>query len=29
MSFFDPAADPPAALQPGDMIRFRVEEVLR
>ncbi|MDN8613540.1 5-oxoprolinase subunit PxpB [Variovorax ginsengisoli] len=29
MSFFDPAAEPPAALQPGDMIRFRVEAVLR
>jgi len=29
MSFFDPAQDPPALLQPGDMIRFRVERVVR
>jgi len=29
MSFFDPAQDPPAALQPGDMIRFRVEGIVR
>ena len=29
MSFFDPTQDPPAALQPGDMIRFRVEGILR
>ena len=29
MSFFDPAQDPPAALQPGDMIRFRVEGIIR
>ena len=29
MSFFDPAQDPPARLQPGDMIRFRVQGVIR
>jgi 5-oxoprolinase (ATP-hydrolysing) subunit B len=29
MRFFDPAQDPPAALQPGDSIRFRVEKVIR
>jgi 5-oxoprolinase (ATP-hydrolysing) subunit B len=29
MCFFDPAKDPPAALQPGDMIRFRVEGIVR
>ena len=29
MSFFDPTQDPPAMLQPGDMIRFRVEKVVR
>ena len=29
MSFFDPTQEPPAALQPGDLIRFRVEGVLR
>ena len=29
MSFFDPLQDPPARLQPGDMIRFRVEGILR
>jgi KipI family sensor histidine kinase inhibitor len=29
MSFFDPTRDPPATLQPGDSIRFRVEKVLR
>ena len=29
MRFFDPARDPPALLQPGDTIRFRVEKVLR
>jgi KipI family sensor histidine kinase inhibitor len=29
MSFFDPAQDPPATLQPGDMIRFRVEGIVR
>jgi len=28
MSFFDPTRQPPAALQPGDLIRFRVEGVL-
>ena len=27
--FFDPTQDPPAMLQPGDMIRFRVERVIR
>ncbi len=29
MSFFDPARDPPALLQPGDSIRFRVRQVIR
>lgn len=29
MRFFDPACDPPALLQPGDSIRFRVEQVIR
>lgn len=29
MHFFDPAQDPPALLQPGDMLRFRVEKVIR
>lgn len=29
MGFFDPTQDPPALLQPGDSIRFRVEKVLR
>ena len=29
MSFFDPTQEPPAALAPGDLIRFRVEGVLR
>ena len=29
MHFFDPAQHPPALLQPGDSIRFRVEKVIR
>lgn len=29
MCFFDPQKDPPALLQPGDVIRFRVEKVIR
>ncbi len=29
MQFFDPARDPPALLQPGDLLRFRIERVLR
>ena len=29
MCFFDPRQDPPALLQPGDTIRFRVEKVIR
>ncbi|MDP9900867.1 5-oxoprolinase subunit PxpB [Variovorax ginsengisoli] len=29
MAFFDPQRDPPAVLSPGDMIRFRVEKVIR
>jgi KipI family sensor histidine kinase inhibitor len=29
MSFFDPWGDPPAALQPGDLIRFRAEGIVR
>jgi 5-oxoprolinase (ATP-hydrolysing) subunit B len=29
MCFFDPAQHPPALLQPGDSIRFRVDQVIR
>lgn len=29
MAFFDPTREPPALLQPGDSIRFRVEGVIR
>jgi len=29
MAFFDPTRNPPALLQPGDSIRFRVEKVIR
>ncbi len=29
MRFFDPASTPPALLQPGDALRFRVERVIR
>ncbi|HSV81551.1 MAG TPA: 5-oxoprolinase subunit PxpB [Ramlibacter sp.] len=29
MRFFDPAQDPPALLQPGDTLRFRVRKVMR
>jgi KipI family sensor histidine kinase inhibitor len=29
MEFFDPRREPPAMLSPGDMIRFRVEKVIR
>jgi KipI family sensor histidine kinase inhibitor len=29
MCFFDPAQDPPAMLQPGDMIRFRVQRIVK
>ena len=29
MRFFDPTLDPPVLLHPGDMIRFRVQKVLR
>jgi KipI family sensor histidine kinase inhibitor len=29
MEFFDPQRSPPAVLSPGDMIRFRVEKVIR
>ena len=29
MHFFDPASNPPALLQPGDALRFRVEKVIR
>ena len=29
MHFFDPASTPPALLQPGDALRFRVEKVIR
>jgi KipI family sensor histidine kinase inhibitor len=29
MCFFDPTASPPAALRPGDAIRFRIERVIR
>jgi 5-oxoprolinase (ATP-hydrolysing) subunit B len=29
MRFFDPMQDPPALLQPGDTLRFRVQKVIR
>jgi len=29
MEFFDPRREPPAVLSPGDMVRFRVEKVIR
>jgi len=29
MRFFDPTQDPPALLQPGDTLRFRVQKVIR
>lgn len=29
MCFFDPDKNPPALLQPGDVLRFRVEKVIR
>jgi KipI family sensor histidine kinase inhibitor len=29
MQFFDPLATPPALLQPGDSLRFRVQQVIR
>lgn len=29
LCFFDPARSPPTLLQPGDMIRFRAEKVIR
>jgi KipI family sensor histidine kinase inhibitor len=29
MDFFDPTQDPPAVLQPGDCVRFRVQDILR
>jgi KipI family sensor histidine kinase inhibitor len=29
MCFFDPSQDPPAMLQPGDLIRFRVERIVK
>jgi KipI family sensor histidine kinase inhibitor len=29
MHFFDPTQDPPALLQPGDTLRFRVQKVIR
>lgn len=29
MDFFNPAQDPPAVLQPGDSVRFRVQEIIR
>jgi KipI family sensor histidine kinase inhibitor len=29
MRFFDPSQDPPALLQPGDTLRFRVQKVIR
>lgn len=29
MRFFDPLAEPPALLQPGDSIRFRIAKVIR
>lgn len=29
MCFFDPKKDPPALMQPGDVLRFRVKKVIR
>jgi len=29
MNFFNPAQDPPAVLQPGDCVRFRVQDIVR
>ncbi|MBC3949030.1 MULTISPECIES: 5-oxoprolinase subunit PxpB [Pseudomonas] len=29
MVFFDPAQSPPALLQPGDLLRFRIERIIR
>jgi allophanate hydrolase subunit 1 len=29
MTFFDPSRDKPAVLAPGDMIRFRVERIVK
>jgi KipI family sensor histidine kinase inhibitor len=29
MDFFNPAQDPPAVLQPGDCVRFRVQDIVR
>jgi allophanate hydrolase subunit 1 len=29
MRFFDSTQDPPALLQPGDTLRFRVQKVIR
>ena len=29
MDFFDPRQDPPAVLQPGDCVRFRVQDIVR
>lgn len=29
MEFFDPTRNPPAVLQPGDCVRFRVQDILR
>ncbi|MBX8488350.1 5-oxoprolinase subunit PxpB [Pseudomonas cichorii] len=29
MSFFDPGQSPPALLQPGDLLRFRIERIIR
>lgn len=29
MDFFNPAQDPPAVLQPGDSVRFRVQDIVR
>jgi len=29
MDFFDPANDPPAVLQPGDSVRFRIQDIVR
>lgn len=29
MAFFDPTQNPPAMLRPGDMLRFRIERIIR
>ena len=29
MTFFDPTQNPPAMLRPGDMLRLRIERIIR